>query len=540
MKQKLTALRKDLWEHIELYSLFALCCLLFALEILHVVDHQWIDRGILATLLLLALGMRRDRSAEKDLGRRLDSLSTETGRDVGILWYARRNAARADMSSDLVAYSHIVFLGISHRSLHEYLQDCLQTHQELPWESLEVCFASKTLGTAYEGAHFSRHVAEVRQTLASLLTDPSKLKRLPRLKRVKFIQHNGLVSHTGSMFGPDPSDPSVVYVVHSKVYLHGDTNEGLTMRLCAVSENTEIQQMRMAYYKEAYAKLRETALSLGEFGWTPWNESAERFDQYSDRSEILRESIRKLVEFAGIKDHEVVLDLGAGPGNAAVKLLEHDRKISAVLLDASPRMVQLARSRFRSDPRVRIALCRLPGREGEDIDLDNERFTLILIHQSLRELSDSCGGLEQLASWCRGRLQEGGRVVIGAHDGDLKTEPPPGWEQWRDPLKPALLKVLKAYRPLKNPSEPLLRDDVVGAFERQGFSLDDETRLLQHLDFEERRQMWHVPAVMYSLVDIKQVSAEEIATAVDRVVGSLAGQKTMPRTMTYWKFRRID
>jgi SAM-dependent methyltransferase len=249
----------------------------------------------------------------------------------------------------------------------------------------------------------------------------------------------------------------------------------------------------------------------------------------------------KLVELACVKKGERILDLGSGSGSTSEILLQNRQEVSVVLLDGSPQMVRLAREQFNHMRGVRVALCRLPPHGGEDIDLGREKFSLITIHQSLRDLIDAFGNVDNLARWCRDRLDNTGRVMIGAHNGIVLTKEPDGFSGWEDPFRAALIKKLSENRQcrpyLRKSPKKLSEKEIQEAFERQGFEVLTKHEEVFQYSFEDRQRMWHVPAVMDSVIDVRRVGSEVVAKFVDEAVGPLLRQQTMPRTMIYWLFK---
>lgn len=543
MVSKLRRFVSHLRENFEIYGIFLAFVFLTVLEISHVKEPhkepQWIETAILITLLLVAVASTRDRHAYKELGVKIDRMTEGTGGELGVKWYPQRNDAFTEMLSDLASFKHVAFLGISQKDLCDYLKQAIEKGGVLPWESLKVFFASERLGEAYEGNRFESHVKAARQEIASLLTQPANVSCLPQFGSVRFFQHNGIATHTGSVYSNDTDLLAVIYVVHSRIQLAGDTKEGLTIRLQALPHNSPLHQMRLDYYSGIYANLGSASRDLGVFRRTVWDESAQQWSSYSRHSAVLKRSMLKLAEMAALQNNETVLDLGAGSGEHWEALLHtHPGISSAVLLDASPQMVGLARDYFRNNSKVCTALCTVPANDGSDIDLSGETFSLIVVHQALRELVDACGNADNLAVWCRDRLRPGGRVVLAAHNGALDLSPPQDWEAWEDPFRSELVRRLRhAAGNLRTPSPRLSQKEIEGAFLRQEFDLAaKETSVDHQFSYEDRRRMWHVPAVLDSVVDVSRVDRTMAANAVESAVAPLMPARTMPRTMVFWRF----
>jgi SAM-dependent methyltransferase len=541
MGNKLRRPLPGLRDNLHLYATFVVCIVVLALEMVHP-RLEWIETAILITLLLVAAGTAEYRIADKELRDRLDRMAEQIGREPGVKWYSQRTEATAEMLDDLAAFAYVAFLGISHRLLSRYLRQVLERHETLPWVVIRIYFASPRLGELYEGRDFKTNLRKARQEIAAFLTQPANARHLPHLSRVQFFQHNVIATHTGSIYSDAANVPAVIYVVHSSVQVPGELNDGLTIRLEASGRNTKLHQIRMGYYTDLYAGLERSSRDLGAFSLTAWDLSAHQWANYSRQSDVLRRSMAKLIDVGEIKDDDSVLDLGAGSGEQSDILLgRHPGTPSLVLLDASPQMARLARERFRGNSRIRVALCTVPAHDGGDIDLDDdEKFSLIVMHQALWELAEACGNIGNLATWCQRRLRPGGRTVVAAHNGALAVEPPKGYERWKDPFRAELMKLLRnnaEWRPNLRPvKSKLLIADVESAFKERGFVIERQEVVVEEFGYEDRRQMWRVPAVLDSVVDVRKVELNVVAAAVESAFAPLMTQRTMPRTMVYWRF----
>jgi len=538
MSERRQSALRSIGHNLELYATLAVCGFLLILKILHIVGEQWIYSAILVTLMLLALGSLRDRAGDDALRRSLEGLAAKNSDEGGLRWYTRRSDATADMLTDMGKFRHMVFMGVAQRQLPGYLRDKLQcAGAPLPWETVDVYFASGLLGEAYEGTDFHRNLAASRQEIACLLTDPAHAERLPHLRSISFYQNKVLAAHTGSLFGCRARELAIIYAVHSSVHLHGETHHGLTIRLSACP-GLGARDGRFEYYDGVYRALSQSSVSLGALARSIWDWSAKRWADYARQSEVLARIADIVADMISPQNGDSVLDIGSGSGNAARRILDLHPHVSMVLLDGSPQMVGLLRNGFGHDPRVRLALCRLPAQDGSSVDLGQDQFSFIVIHESLGELVRSFGSLGALAVWCRGRLRPGGQVLVTAHNTLVETDPPPGFEGWRDPFRAELAKRLEETRlgPLRNPPRKLEQADITNAFENEGLSLAERRQEVIEMSYEERRCLWKVPAVMGSMIDGSEAATAEIDRLVDQVIDSLRGQRTMPRTVVFWRF----
>jgi hypothetical protein len=92
-------------------------------------------------------------------------------------------------------------------------------------------------------------------------------------------------------------------------------------------------------------------------------------------------------------------------------------------------------------------------------------------------------------------------------------------------------------RPVQHTIE---ENEIVEAFERNGFKLENRREEDIALDYEERRRLWHVPAVMDSVIDTTNAHTNDIYRLVDRIVDAHRNEMTMPRTVVFWRFAPAD
>jgi len=213
------------------------------------------------------------------------------------------------------------------------------------------------------------------------------------------------------------------------------------------------------------------------------------------------------------------------------------------LLDASPQMIAIARRCFGENRKVDFALCSIPEFTSGHIDLGDRKFTRIVIHQSFQDLATAFGNnIEVFAKWCFDRLSPGGHVSIEAHTTIIETERPQGYEKWHDALRQALYEEVRKVSGWKVRSKQhntqYTAEQIEKAFSTQAFVLCRKEQIVIPMTMDERILMWRVPAVMNSVVDMQVGGMEHIGAVCDKLQAKCSGLPTMPRTSTYWIFRR--
>ena len=129
--------------------------------------------------------------------------------------------------------------------------------------------------------------------------------------------------------------------------------------------------------------------------------------------------------------------------------------------------------------------------------------------------------------------------MVAAHNTLVVTDPPTGFTNWTDPFRAALAKTLRKNRYKLWPANPchMIRQELIrDTFEKHGFCFSERRQEVIELNYEERRRLWHVPAVMGSMIDMDERGITNADDFVDNVVESLRGQQTMPRTVVFWRF----
>ncbi|MCP5004446.1 MAG: methyltransferase domain-containing protein [Planctomycetes bacterium] len=362
------------------------------------------------------------------------------------------------------------------------------------------------------------------------------------MRTVSFFQNAGLATYTGSMFGSSPQELSIIYSVHSAVHLHGNTHHGLTIRLTTRLGRTH-KSGQFEHYEKIYRALSQSSVCLGVFSCSAWDSSAKQWSDYARQSNVLAQSASIVAGMISPQNHDVVLDVGSGSGESVSSILKSHKDVSVVMLDGSPQMVHILRDKFRNEYRVQCALCQLPSEDGGGIDIEDEKYSFIVVHQTLGELLKSFGNPEDFANWCRNRMNDNGQLLMTAHNTLVNTMRPDGWSDWKDPFRADFIKELKksSYKAhIREPQHIIDRNKIVRAFESVGFKLVEERTDDIGLNYEERRRLWHVPAVINSIVDTTKVRANDLNNLVDVVVNSHMREATMPRTVVFWRFLYID
>jgi SAM-dependent methyltransferase len=487
----------QLVEEGDLYFTLVVAAVLAIVHYFHLLEGgEQLPAAVLGVLVLVTWNSLRHRRKIEKLDAELGSLQrsqaetarlvAETAEEPGVHWYIRRSDAEPQMYNDMLTRSRLVFIGVSQRSLADYLRHVLTSHpgSTLPWRTIEVYFASPEVGALYEGGDFIGNVRNARQEIASCLTEPTYGPSLPLFEAVQFFQSRRPVEHGGSMFTSVDLRSSlefeIIYVVHSKFHAT-ELKEGITTRLDATPTNlagsvTNTHAARIRHYAEVYRNLRDQSRDLGRFHRSIWDISAERWSAFARNCQVLKQSMSHLIAIGDVRPDERALELGARSGEIAEALVGQIERGTVTLLDASPRMTAMARRNFQGNQRVDFALCAVPDFTTDHIDLANRRFSLLVIHQSFQDLAAAFGGdLALFAGWTFDKLLPNGRLTLEAHNSVVETKRPPGYEAWSDKFKELLYSEIRKVPQLRRSLRPRQQqtrykaDQIERAFIEQGF-----------------------------------------------------------------------
>jgi len=118
--------------------------------------------------------------------------------------------------------------------------------------------------------------------------------------------------------------------------------------------------------------------------------------------------LRRAEKFVKFKEHDMVLDIGSGPGVLAHKLA---RKVKSVLaVDAAPNFVDIARMHCKNDPNVDVGLL---GNDYTDLTVffSSQKFSLLLC-VSVVQYYNNIKEVEELIRSAQKVVLPGGRMLI--------------------------------------------------------------------------------------------------------------------------------
>jgi SAM-dependent methyltransferase len=297
----------------------------------------------------------------------------------------------------------------------------------------------------------------------------------------------------------------------------------------------------MNRYSEALEFVHKNSTALFSLDLSdPWNDSANEWSSFQQKHPVYQRITRQVLECIGLREGSRVLEFGCGPGLTSIEVVNRLGVSGAlVAMDASPQMVSLAKQNLKGCPGATATVgdARLPL-FGPCAFSQNTRhqFDVVLVLFAFHEMTDQSSASDLIASWAQAYLRPDGRAVVVLHNGvlsDIAT--PPGFpRRWPDPLRDDLEKLCRlAFGPvaLKPAPVKLNVSAIKNDLERRGFSVRRTDLAPVGRTMSDRIDMWRVPAILNSLVDLKTVPYKKCQPILEQVGNDVYGKNTMPTTV---------
>ncbi len=175
------------------------------------------------------------------------------------------------------------------------------------------------------------------------------------------------------------------------------------------------------------------------------------------------QAMRRLVEAVGNSLSARVLDLACGPGIVAEAIAPHVRAV--VGIDMTPRMIELARQRFRE---AHLENGQFAVAAAEDLPFDDASFEQVITRLSLHHLADATAVL----AGARRLLRPAGRLIVA----DVISSDDPDEAMLHNSIEM-----------LRDPTHVwmLPPDELLSAIKRAGFTITREQCWQQQRSFAE-------------------------------------------------------
>jgi ubiquinone/menaquinone biosynthesis C-methylase UbiE/class 3 adenylate cyclase len=461
--------------------------------------------------------------------------------------FCARHKATPYMYDDMKRSRRVVFVGVSHTKLVDYLGEVVAEAQvaeeRLPWESMLVCFASEESGTTWgrwEKYDFRQALLTTRRRLIEFFGAPELLRVAPSFREAVLCQTDlpSFVGMCACTYASQTEDePSVIYVNQYLPLPHQDLKEAVTRRVAPVGA---ARQALFRVYVAALEEVRRRSKRIGEVEQNHWNQSADEWDSFLEAFPTYEDSMRELVRFAGLRLSHRVLDVGCSTGRTSRLIadkVDPHRGGGLSVLDESPAMIEKARKALRRYRFVEYYVARTL--ESVECILPARHFSKLVFHFSFPLIVPRDGtAQEALRRWVR-FLARGGEIVVAIHNSFLEVDMPPEWGGWQDSLRAEVERGITELgkRPLPQATKWTV-DEIDDMCQRTGLRRVSRLVLAFPRTMEDRFRMWKTPAVRASLfpADVDRVDQDRILEAAREACGAC---ETAPTLVTYLRYKLV-
>jgi SAM-dependent methyltransferase len=476
-------------------------------------------------------------------------------------YYLFRNEATSAMFRDMGRSRSLAFLGIANSHLAQYMKEVRDAARDsgraLPWEDIHVFVARDDMAADWVSSprQFHDDIHGAVDSISMLLTDDVTLRVAPNVRTVKFYQSKLFQYSGGSYFGSGrPSSSaedlnrewSVVYPVHYLPAVQVDARESLAARYERTRKSDHRHIAVMNKYTEALKFVHDHSTLLLSLDLAdPWNESVDQWVKFERTFHIYEGITNELLRRIGLSPSAQVLEFGCGPGLLSGVVASHCKSGRLIAIDKSPQMVRCAKEHLKSSgaSMATVGDARTPMFATRSFESRGiVKFDVVLVMFALHELlTGNVSVAELMALWTHEYLKTSGRVVVALHNGVVADlDKAPGFEGWTDPLRASLRELFALNygdKVLREPPRPLSLAAITGQLVDAGFHVSVQQFQVSR-SMEDRLAMWRVPAIMNTLVDIRQVPPELYSTVLDRVRDKVVGLETMPTTVALLQVSR--
>jgi len=459
--------------------------------------------------------------------------------------FPKRDQAKISMLDDIQMAVEAAFLGISHTSLSDYLGEVMGRGKSLPIEQIQVYFARDDVGASWEGARFALNILESIYRISVLVSAIGSQKLLHRLKSIVFLQSGMPSYYGGSLFrklgGRNRNRFNALYVVHYLPLANADAKTSYTMRLTSKSATRDPEHLFVRYL-QSYKYIQRNSDTLFRLDFTPpnlWDISIEEWDEFEERFPVYQAVMAELCKFAKLSPEHTVVDIGCGTGRASKVVAEALNGGSLLLLDSSPQMMMKARKSLGENGRIIYILSDARARYPLYGAAKKMEFDRVFLHFSFHHFVNSQESIESFARSWRRYLKPGGEIDIAIHNTCVVCDRPDDFLDWKDPLREQFKRLGQERDITVRAQDPasLTVEDIESGFRQAGFDLLAQKSRAFHRTMEDRCAMWKAPAVMNSLLNVRDIRQPgDVHSIADAAYSRVKGEDTMPMTVVFLRF----
>ena len=419
-----------------------------------------------------------------------------------------------------IKYSRkLTFYGINHTRMQDSLEEALSLENNFKpeWEHLCFYFANNEYGQIMSKDH-KKLVNDNVLSLTLYLSEKKRRGELTNLKKIEFKQCNNTYRFGGSYLQNDNKNMNIIYVI---MYLPNTSNsnvdENITLRL---KGEKQVKANLFDRAKQSFNYLQKNAEKMFEIDF----EEKENYWDISvaplyniETDQVFYKNVReKFFNFCSIKEGDNILDLGSGTGFFSEYIVDRiGEKVTLTLLDKSCTMLKKSKEILREHQNINYILSDVSSKNILYGMRENEKYNKIIIYFTLQYFVKNKNDIESLALKLKKHLIEEGEVFIMIHNTFIKEAEID--KKWIDPIRAYIKINVKANENFREQeyknNYKFSFDDIIGGFGDAGFPSEDnyhpETYQYDRT-INDRIEMWKVPAILNTVVEIKSLGEEDI------------------------------
>lgn len=286
-----------------------------------------------------------------------------------------------------------------------------------------------------------------------------------------------------------------------------------------------------------------------------WNLSCPAYEAFAARWPNHIQSFRQLVKFADIGRQTKVLYVGSGTAHTVKELLRFCCPANCYLIDSSSAMIEACRHHARELPPSNLIQhdVRCPSLLSQV-----PRDATVLLHLSVGAILSGGHCLQEFARFC----SHFPRVAIAATNGELGFSAGSPAQRNGDPIRENLRSFAAERQYICRKRRRLLcsESELTQALYQKGFKLRDgdgnrsgnppARTLVQSFSAQQRVEMWQIPAILDTEVDIlgsarasgksaEQISSE-LAQAVETIRDDIRDEQREIHFLSFDKMHRQE
>jgi len=367
-------------------------------------------------------------------------------RQIGdVLLFENRDDAKTSFLFDIKNSKDLIFYGINHISIKQYLIDALSKDNFIPfWEKMYFYFANNQYGRIFNREHESLIIKNVI-SISSYLSEKRMRGELQHLKEVYFYQCKDTYHFGGSFFKHDNKKANVIYLVlYFPNIINFNSNDSITLK---------IKQGKTSLYDKSeksfqYISEKKDELYKIDFfnDYDFWDKSVDSLFELQTRQLFYDKIKIDFFDFCSINSQDDILDLGSGTGFLSKYITEQINNIKITLVDKSSAMLNKSMEVLSEYKNINYLLKDIRCDKILYGAFEKSKFSKIIIFYAFQYFVLNINDIEYFALKLKQSITENGEVIIMLHNSFIKDKKNKMQKKWIDPIR----KTIKEYAKEKN------------------------------------------------------------------------------------------